>query len=81
MDQQIEFYKAAFSQRGAGLEIQVFRGTSRYQYGQGVGNVLCSIWRFIPTVARFLKSVAINGEQTLLKSGSKAIKEIASQRR
>ena len=78
MDPRIEFYKAAFTQRGAGFDIVVFRGTSRYQYGQGVGNVLRGILRFIPTVAQFLKPVAIKGAQTLLKSGSEAIKEGAT---
>ena len=43
MDQRIEFYKAAFSQRGNGFDIPVFRGTSRYQYGQGLGAMLRGI--------------------------------------
>ena len=56
----------------------MFRGTSKYQYGEGVGDVLCSIWQFIPLVERFLKPVAIKGAQTLLKSGSEAINEDAT---
>ena len=56
----------------------MFKEISRYQYGQGVGDVLHGIWRFIPTMARFLKPVAIKGAQTLLKSGSEAIKENAT---
>ena len=78
IDPRIEFYKAAFSQRGNGFDIPVFRGVSKYQYGQGVGDVLRSILQFVPTVARFLKPVAIKGAQILLKSGSKAIKEGAT---
>ena len=78
MDPRIELYKAAFSQRGNGFEIPVFRGSSRYQYGQGIGDVLRGIWRFIPSLARFLKPVAIKGAQTLLKSSSEAIKEGAT---
>ena len=69
---------AVFSQRGAWFEMLVFRGISKFQYGQGVGDVLRGIWRFIPTVAWFLKPVALKGAQTLLKSGSEAIKEGAT---
>ena len=78
MDLRIEFYKAAFSHRGNGFDIPVFKGISRYQYGQGVGDVLRGILRFIPTMAQFLKPVAIKGAQTLLKSGSETIKEGAT---
>ena len=39
MDPQIEFYKAALLQRGAGFEIAVFISNFRYQYGQGFNNV------------------------------------------
>ena len=78
MDPQIEFYKAVFCQRGAEFEIPVFREISRYQYGQCLGDVLRGIWRFIPLVARFVKPVATKGVQTLLKFGSKAIKEGAT---
>ena len=63
MDPRIEFYKAAFSQHGAGFEIPVFRGTSRYQYGHGLGGVLRGIVQFMPKVARFFKPVAIKGAQ------------------
>ena len=75
MDPRIEFYKAAFSQRNNGFDIPVFRGVSRYQYGQGVGDVLRGILQCFPKVARFLKPVVIKGAQTFLKSGSKAIKK------
>ena len=61
MDPRIEFYKTAISQRGNGFDFPVFRGTSRYQYGQGLGDVLRDIVRFIPRVAQFLKPVAIKG--------------------
>ena len=44
MNLRIDFYKAAFSERGTKFEILVFSGTSRYQYGQRVGYVLNSIW-------------------------------------
>ena len=78
MDPRIEFYKAAFSQKGNGFDFPVFSGTSRYQYGQGLGDVLRDIVRYIPKVKQFLKPVAMEGIQTLLKAGSKAIKEGAT---
>ena len=78
MDPRSEFYKAIFSQRGNGLDFPVFRGTSRYQYGQGLGDVLRGIVRIIPRVAQFLKPMAMKGVQTLLKAGSEAIKEDAT---
>ena len=78
MDPRIEFYKAAFSQRGNGFDFPVFRGKSRYKYGQGLGDVLRGIVHFIPRVAQFLKPVAMKGVQTLLKAGSEAIKEGAT---
>ena len=51
MDKRIEFYKAAFAQRGAAFDIPAFRKTSRYKYDQGLGDVHRSIVRFIPTIA------------------------------
>ena len=78
MDPRIEFYKSAFSQRGNGFDLPVFRGTSRYKYGQGFGDVLRGIVRFIPRVAQFFKPVAMKGVQSLLKAGSEAIKEGAT---
>ena len=78
MDPRIEFYKAAFSQRGGGFDIPVFRGTSRYKYGHGLGDVLRGIVHYIPKIANFLKPVVMKGAQTLLKAGSGAIKEGAT---
>ena len=78
MDPRIEFYKAACWKQGNGFDIPVFSGVSRYQYGQGVGDVLRGILQFIPAMERFLKPVAIKGAQTLLKSGSEAIKKGAT---
>ena len=75
MDTRIEFNKAAFLQQSNGFDISVFVGTSRYQYGQGLGDVLHGILKFIPKVAIFLKPVVMKGAQTLLKAGSVAIKE------
>ena len=75
MNPRIEFYKAAFSQRGNGSELPLFSGTFRYQYGQGLGDVLRGIVHFISRVAQFLKPMAIKGVQTFLKAGSEAIKE------
>ena len=75
---RIEFYKAAFSQRGNGFDFPVFREASRYQYGQGLGDMIRGIVRFIPRVAQFLKPVAIKRVQTLLKADSEAIKENAT---
>ena len=70
MDPRIEFYKAAFSQKGNGFDFPVFRGTSRYQYGQGLGDVLRGIVRYIPRVTQFFKPVAMKGIQTLFKAGA-----------
>ena len=78
MDPRIEFFKAAFSQKGNGFDFPVFRWTSRYQYGQGLGDVLPGIVRYISRVTQFLKPVAMKGIQTLLKAGSEAIKEGAT---
>ena len=75
MDPRIEFYKAAVLQQGNGFDIPVFVGTSRYQYGQKVGDVLHGILKFIPKVAKFLKPMVKKGAQSLLKDGSEAIKE------
>ena len=78
MDPRIKFYKAACLKQGNGFDIPVFVGTSRYQYGQGLGDVLHGILKFIPKVARFLKPVVMKGAQTVLKAGSEAIKEGAT---
>ena len=75
IDPRSEFYKAAFSHRGNGFDILVFKGVSRYQYGQGVGDVLRGILQFFLKVAQFLKPVVIKGAKTLLKSVNEAIKE------
>ena len=78
MDLRIEFYMAAFSQKGNGFDFPVFRGTFRYQYGNGLGNVPRGIVRYMPKVTQFLKPLAMKGIQTLLKAGSEAIKEGAT---
>ena len=78
MNQSIEFYKAAFSQKGNSFYFPVFMETSRYQYGQGFGDVLRNIVQYLPRVTQFLKPVAIKGIQTLLKVGIEAIKEGAT---
>ena len=75
---RIKYYKAAFSQGENGYDLSVFRRTSRYQYGQGLGDVLRGIVRFIPKVAQFFKPVAMQVVQTLLKAGSEAIEEAAT---
>ena len=77
MDPRIEFYKAAFSQQGNCFDIPVFNGTSRYQHGQGLCDVLRGIVRVIPKMAQFIKPVAIIGAQTFLNAGSEAFKECA----
>ena len=78
MDPQIEFYKAACSQRVNGFGFPLFRVTFRYQYGQGLGDVLHGIVHFISWVAEFLKPVKMKNVQTLFKAGSEAIKEGAT---
>ena len=47
MDQQIKFYNAALFKPNDGFVIPIFRGTSRYKYGAGFGDVRCRTWRFI----------------------------------
>ena len=65
-DPRVEMLRAAMTQRGRGMPIQVFRGTSRYQYGSGVGDVLKSIWKFIfPVIAR--------GASSFLRYGGEAL--------
>ena len=61
MDPQIDMYKAAFSQWGNSFDISVFEGISKYQYGQGVSDLLRGILQFISKMAQFLKPVAIKG--------------------
>ena len=78
MDWRIKFYNAVVSQREKEFDFPVLRGTSRYQYGNGLENVLRGIVRFIPRVAQFFKPLAMKGVQTLLKAGSEAIKENAT---
>ena len=78
INSRIKFYKAAFSQRGNGFHIPVFKVTSRNQYGKGFHNVRCGIVQFILRVAQFLKPVAMKGFQTLIKACSKAIKTSAT---
>ena len=78
MDPRIEFYKAAFSHKGNGFDFPVFRGTSKYQYGQGLGDGLLGIVRYILRVTQFLKPVAMKGIQTFLKACSNAMKEGAT---
>ena len=56
----------------------MFKRTSRYQYGQGLGDVFRSIVRYLPRVTQFLKQVTMKGIQTLLKADSEAIKEGAT---
>ena len=78
MDLRIEFYKAAFFQQCNVFDNPVFRETSKYQYGQGLCDVLRSIVRFISRVDQVFKPVAMKGIQTMLKAGSKAIKKGAT---
>ena len=56
MDTKIEFYKTACSLKGNGFDFSVFKGTSRYQYGQGLSDVLRGIVRYIIRVTQFLKT-------------------------
>ena len=67
----INIIEGNFSQRGRGYDIPVFRGTSRYQFGAILNDMLCGMWRFF-------KPVAIMAAQTLLMAGSKAIKKSAT---
>ena len=70
-DPRVELLRAAMTQRGRGMSIQVFRGTSRYQYGAGVGDVLKSIWKFIfPVIARGASSFLRYGGDALVQNGN-----------
>ena len=87
MDSRVNILKAAFDpQRGDGIDFPVYEGRVQYghgfnlpvfqgraQYAAGFGDVLRGIWRDF-------KPVAIKGAQTLLKAGSKAIKDCATVR-
>ena len=69
MDPRVELYKFAFNhQRGGGGDIPKFYGTHRYQYGQGFGDVLRGIWRWV-------RPVATKGLEALLRSGGDSMKE------
>ena len=70
-DPRVELFKAGMKQHGRGMPIQVFRGTSRYQYGGGVGEGLRSIWRFMyPIVAQGASSFIRNGGDSFLQHGN-----------
>ena len=64
-DPRVAMFQAAMTQCGRGQPIQVFPGTSSYQYGAGFADVLRSIWRFVFPVAK-------HGLATLMKVGSEA---------
>ena len=70
-DPRVEMLKAAMSQHGGGMPIQVFRGATRYQYGAGVGNILGSIWRFMyPVILRGAASFIKHGGDAYLAQGN-----------
>ena len=64
-DSRIAMFQPAMTQFVRGQQIQVFRGTSRYQYGAGVGDVLRSNWRFVFPLAKY-------GLATLMKVGGES---------
>ena len=78
MDPRTEFFKAAFFKQKNSFDFPLFMGTSRYQYGQGLGDFLRGIVRLISRVAQFFKPVAIKKVQTLLNAVSESIKEGAT---
>ena len=56
----------------------MFTGTSRYLYGQSLGDVFRGIVRYIPRVTQIHKPMEMKGIQTYLKVGSNASKEGAT---
>lgn len=70
-DPRVEMLKVGMTQHGRGMPIQVFRGTSRYQYGGGVGEALRSIWRFVyPIIVRGAASFIKHGGEAFSQHGS-----------
>lgn len=65
---QVELFRSAMLRQSGGGDIQVFRGATRYQYGQGFGDVLRGIWKVIVPVA-------MRAGKTLFKVGAQAVKE------
>ena len=59
MDLRMKYYKAAYSQRGDFFDIRVFWGTSRYQNGQGLGDVLSGTMRFVPKITQLFKPITM----------------------
>ena len=59
MNQRIEFYMAAFVRQGKSFDIPIVVGTSRYQYGQELGDVLHGILKFILKFAVLFKPVVM----------------------
>ena len=76
--QELIITRQRFFGKGNGFDFPMFRRTSRYQYGQGLGDVISGIMRYIPRVTQFLKPVAMKGIQTFLKAVSEAIEEGAT---
>ena len=68
MDSKVEDYKSLLLQQRGGGSIEVYRGSSRSQYGAGFGDVLRSIWCIA-------FPVLLRGAKTPISTGAKALKE------
>lgn len=71
MDSRVLLLKNSFGHRGGFVDLPVFRGSSRYQYGEGLGDVLRGFWRMF-------RPVLVRGAQTALKAGGEALTNTSS---
>ena len=71
---EVSKFKAALLRQTGGGDIAVFRGAHRYQYGNGIGDILRGAWKFVVPLA-------MRAGKTLFKVGAQAMKEGSYARR